>query len=81
MEKLFDLVASQGIWTLLSFILIYYILKEQEKRDIKQNSRELKYQELIADLTSKFDLLHSDIQDLTSKLVDQTKNWLYNLVG
>ncbi|WP_422389206.1 BhlA/UviB family holin-like peptide [Clostridium baratii] len=74
MEKLFDLVASQGIWTLLSFILIYYILKEQEKRDIKQNSRELKYQELIADLTSKFDLLHSDIQDLKSKLVDQNKN-------
>ncbi|WWU70452.1 BhlA/UviB family holin-like peptide (plasmid) [Clostridium baratii] len=74
LEKLFDLVASQGIWTLLSFILIYYILKEQEKRDIKQNSRELKYQELIADLTSKFDLLHSDIQDLKSKLVDQTKN-------
>ncbi|WP_422389209.1 BhlA/UviB family holin-like peptide [Clostridium baratii] len=73
MEKLFDLVASQGIWTLLSFILIYYILKEQEKRDIKQNSRELKYQELIADLTSKFDLLHSDIQDLKNKLVDQNK--------
>ncbi|WWU70502.1 BhlA/UviB family holin-like peptide (plasmid) [Clostridium baratii] len=73
LEKLFDLVASQGIWTLLSFILIYYILKEQEKRDIKQNSRELKYQELIADLTSKFDLLHSDIQDLKNKLVDQNK--------
>lgn len=73
MEKLFDLVASQGIWTLLSFILIYYILKEQEKRDIKQNSRELKYQELIADLTSKFDLIHSDIQDLKNKLVDQNK--------
>ena len=73
MEKLFDLVASQGIWTLLSFILIYYILKEQEKRDIKQNSRELKYQELIADLTSKFDLLHSDIQDLKNKLIDQNK--------
>lgn len=74
MDKLFDLVASQGIWTLLSFILIYYILKEQENRDIKQNSRELKYQELIADLTSKFDLLHSDIQDLKSNLVDQNKN-------
>ena len=73
LEKLFDLVASQGIWTLLSFILIYYILKEQEKRDIKQNSRELKYQELIADLTSKFNLLHSDIQDLKNKLVDQNK--------
>ncbi|WWU66688.1 BhlA/UviB family holin-like peptide (plasmid) [Clostridium baratii] len=73
LEKLFDLVASQGIWTLLSFILIYYILKEQEKRDIKQNSRELKYQELIANLTSKFDLLHSDIQDLKSKIVDQNK--------
>lgn len=73
MDKLFDLAASQGIWTLLSFILIYYILKEQENRDIKQNSRELKYQELIEDLTSKFDLLHSDIQDLKSNLVDQNK--------
>lgn len=69
MDKLFEIIASQGIWTLLSFILIYYILKEQEKRDLRQNARELKYQELIAELTSKFDLLHSDIQDLKNKLI------------
>lgn len=74
MDKLFDLAASQGIWTLLSFILIYYILKEQEKRDLRQNSREIQYQELISNLTSKFDLLHSDIQDLKNKVVDTTKN-------
>ncbi len=70
MEKLFNIVASQGIWTLLSFLLIYYILKEQEKRDLRQNARELKYQELISNLTSKFDLLHSDIQDLKNKIID-----------
>lgn len=70
MDKLFEIIASQGIWTLLSFILIYYILKEQEKRDLRQNARELQYQELISNLTSKFDLLHSDIQDLKSKLID-----------
>lgn len=70
MDKLFEIIASQGIWTLLSFILIYYILKEQEKRDLRQNARELQYQELISNLTSKFDLLHSDIQDLKNKLID-----------
>ncbi|MBW4862286.1 MAG: hypothetical protein KZY55_14140 [Paeniclostridium sp.] len=74
MDKLFDVVASQGIWTLLSFILIYYILKEQEKRDLRQNSRELQYQELISNLTSKFELLHSDIQDLKEQFVDSSKN-------
>lgn len=70
MDKLFDIIASQGIWTLLSFLLIYYILKEQEKRDLRQNARELQYQELISNLTSKFDLLHSDIQDLKNKIID-----------
>lgn len=74
MDKLFDIIASQGIWTLLSFLLIYYILKEQEKRDLIQNARELQYQELISNLTSKFDLLHSDIQYFKSNLVDQNKN-------
>lgn len=74
MDKLLDIIASQGIWTLLSFLLIYYILKEQEKRDLRQNARELQYQELISNLTSKFDLLHSDIQYLKSNLVDQNKN-------
>lgn len=74
MDKLFDIIASQGIWTLLSFLLIYYILKEQEKRDLRQNARELQYQELISNLTSKFDLLHSDIQYFKSNLVDQNKN-------
>ena len=70
MDKLFDIIASQGIWTLLSFLLIYYIVKEQEKRDLRQNARELQYQELISNLTSKFDLLHSDIQDLKNKIID-----------
>ena len=70
MDKFFEIIASQGIWTLLSFILIYYILKEQEKRDLRQNARELQYQELISNLTSKFDLLHSDIQDLKNKIID-----------
>lgn len=73
MDKLFDIIASQGIWTLLSFLLIYYILKEQEKRDLRQNARELQYQELISNLTSKFDLLHFDIQDLKNKIIDSTK--------
>ncbi|HCQ91535.1 MAG TPA: hypothetical protein DIU45_19835, partial [Clostridium sp.] len=44
--KLIELASSHGIWALLSVALIFYILKMQEKRDLKQEERELKYQEI-----------------------------------
>lgn len=36
MEKqLYELVTPQGIWALLSIVLIFYILKAQEKKRYK----------------------------------------------
>lgn len=67
-NELIELVSSQGIWALLSFILIYYILKAQEKRDLKQDAREDKYQSLISDLTKKFELIHLDVAEIKNKL-------------
>lgn len=63
-EEIFKLVSAQGIWALLSFILIFYILKAQENRDQKQDTREQKYQEIISELTDKFEVIYTEIQDI-----------------
>lgn len=63
-DEILRLVSSQGIWAVLSFILIYYILKAQEQRDLKQDQREKNYQDIISNLTNKFELIHSDLDEL-----------------
>lgn len=77
LEKVFnntkdiDLAANQGIWALLSIILIFYILKAQEKRDIKQERREYKYQEIINKLSDKLNIIDDIKDDL-----EEIKNFL-----
>ncbi len=61
-ENLYELATTQGIWALLSVILIFYILKAQEKRDVKQEEREKLYQNIIAGLNDKLDIVE-DIRD------------------
>ncbi|AJA48420.1 hypothetical protein CPAST_c23500 [Clostridium pasteurianum DSM 525 = ATCC 6013] len=51
------LAASQGIWALLAIVLIFYILKAQEKRDLKQQDREKNYQKIILKLTKEFEVI------------------------
>lgn len=51
------LAASQGIWALLAIVLIFYILKAQEKRDLKQQEREKDYQKIILKLTKEFEVI------------------------
>ncbi|MBS4843203.1 MAG: UviB-like protein [Clostridium sp.] len=67
-DEIIQIVSSQGVWTLLSFLLIYYIVKAQEKRDEKQDEREKNYQVLISELTEKFELIHSDVSQIKNKL-------------
>lgn len=43
--------APEGVWAILSLILIFYIIKGQEKRDERQDERDKKYQNIITDLT------------------------------
>ena len=67
-DEIIQIVSSQGVWALLSFFLIYYIVKAQEKRDEKQDEREKNYQILISELTEKFELIHSDVSEIKNKL-------------
>ena len=67
-DEIIQIVSSQGVWALLSFLLIYYIVKAQEKRDEKQDEREKNYQVLISELTEKFELIHSDVSQIKNKL-------------
>lgn len=67
-SEIIEIFASKGVWTLLSVLLIYYILKKQEERDKRQENREKNYQKIISELTSKFELIHSDVKEIKNKL-------------
>ncbi|MBU3130427.1 hypothetical protein LGL55_18565 [Clostridium tagluense] len=58
-NELLNLASTQGIWAALSVALIFYILKTQEKRDDKQDQREKKYQDIIPELTDKFNIVEN----------------------
>lgn len=55
---------SQGIWAVLSVFLIFYILKAQEKRDLKQEEREENYQNVIYKLTDKLGVVDEVRKDV-----------------
>lgn len=68
------IASSQGIWAVLSVILIFYILKSQEKRDIKQDEREKNYQEIIGKLTDKLNIVEevkNDVEEIKSYLISK----------
>lgn len=63
-NEVIKLASSQGIWAALSVILIFYILKAQEKRDSKQEEREKNYQQIISKLTDKFNIIEDVKKDV-----------------
>lgn len=70
-NDLLKLASTQGIWAALSVALIFYILKNQEKRDLVQAEREQKYQEIINTLTNEFNILkdiQKDVLDIKSSI-------------
>jgi len=71
-SKVLDLALSQGIWAVLAVVLIFYILKAQEKRDLKQEEREEKYQNIITQLTDKLNIVEIMKEDL-----NEIKDYLY----
>lgn len=64
-ENLYELATTHGIWALLSVILIFYILKAQEKRDAKQEEREKSYQAIISNLNYKLDIIECIRTDIS----------------
>lgn len=51
-DSLLSYFSAEGVWAILSVFLIFYIIKDQEKRDERQSQREEKYQKVIAGLTA-----------------------------
>jgi len=70
-EKLLEMAATQGIWALLSIALIFYVLKTQEKRDLRQEERENSYRNIIESLSDKLNVIDdikSDISEIKLSL-------------
>lgn len=68
-DFILETALSQGIWAVLAVALLIYIVKANEKRDLRQEKREENYQKLLSDLTEKFSVLHSiqnDVEDIKS---------------
>lgn len=63
-NELLKIVTSQGVWAVLSMFLLFYILKAQEKRDLTQEEREKKYQEIIYTLTDKINIVETIKKDV-----------------
>ncbi len=77
---LFDFFAPEGVWAVLSLVLIFYIIHRQDKRDerhyeniekreAKQDSREKKYQDSIAKLADGMSDL-AEIKELLYKKLE-----------
>ncbi|AWI03544.1 BhlA/UviB family holin-like peptide [Clostridium drakei] len=71
-NEILKMASSQGIWAVLSFTLIFYIVKTQEKRDTRQEEREKNYQEIISKLTEKFNIV-----DDINKNVNEIKDYVF----
>lgn len=75
-SELIKAASSQGIWATLSVVLIFYILKTQEKRDIKQEEREQNYQNIITNLTEKLNIMDNiknDVEDIKQGMIYKKK--------
>ncbi len=68
---MYALATTQEIWAFLSIVLIFYILKVQEKRDTRQEERESSYQTIISGLSEKLNIM-GDIKNDISEI----KNYL-----
>lgn len=76
-NEILKLASSQGIWAALSVGLIFYILKAQEKRDVHQEEREVKYQEIILNLTDKLNLVEdvkNDVEEIKEFIFKRNKS-------
>ena len=66
MEAVLGKAIEQGLGYALFCILLYYILKQQESRDLKQDARDEKsgerektYQSVILELTKNFEAINN----------------------
>ena len=64
-DKIIEIASTQGFWALSSVMMILYIMKTQEKRDLRQEEREKNYQNIIFSLTDKLKVVEAIKDDVT----------------
>lgn len=65
MEKeIFELIVTQGLFAILFCYLLFYVLKENSKRE--QN-----YQEILKELTEMLPNIKQDIEHIKEKILKQ----------
>lgn len=64
-NEIIKLASSQGIWAALSVALIFYVIKTQDKRDLRQEEREQSYQKIISSLTDKLNIVEDVKKDIS----------------
>jgi hypothetical protein len=57
-EELIKVAVQQGLGYGLFVCLLFYVLKEQAKRDAKSEEREKNYQNVITELTKNFEIVN-----------------------
>jgi preprotein translocase subunit YajC len=62
-QEVIKMAASQGLWALLFVVLLFWVLRENAKR-------EEKYQNILQDLTNRL-LVLEDIQHKVCKISDR----------
>ena len=74
MDEVFKMAMSQGVWAALSVALIFYILKAQENRDVRQEEREKNYQSIISEITHKLGVVlevKEELDEIKEKLLEK----------
>lgn len=77
-NEMIKLAMSQGIWAVVSVSLLFYILKNQEKRDEKQEEREKNYQDIISKMSDKLIIVEDikkDVGDVKDYII-KNKNFI-----
>lgn len=64
---------SQGIWAVVAVFLLIYTIKSNDKQNTRQEEREVKYQNLLTELSEKFSILN-EIQIEISAIKDNILN-------
>ncbi|MCB2297041.1 BhlA/UviB family holin-like peptide [Clostridium tagluense] len=71
MELILAKAISEGLGYALFCFLLFYVLKKQETRDAKSEQREVKYQDIIHELTTtvscKIDKVEMKIEEILKR--------------
>lgn len=70
-NELFKLATGNGVWAALYVFLFLFTIYDSKHREKKSEEREEKYQDIIKELSRKFEvveIIHKDVNSIKDKL-------------